>query len=565
MEPLDLNLEAIPDATTRAAVLRLLNLVEQLYAENLTLRAEIQRLRDEIHRLKGEQGRPEIPPHRSAKPPHPAPTDYSSERERHQPKPWQKRPKQPRIALDRVEPLRVDPSQLPPDAEFKGYAPVLIQDLVLRTDNVLFLKEIYYSPSQQRTFRAELPAGYTGQYGPGIRTLALVLAYGCQVSEPQIHTLFTDAGIAVSTGQISAFLIQGHEAWHAEAHAVLVAGLASSPWQHLDDTPTRVNGENHVCYLLCNPLYTAYQTRPSKERLTVLSVLQGGAPLRYRLDEVAFAYLEEAGVSQKRRRQVAALAAARAPDVEWEEATFVAMIDRALPHLGPQQRQRILEAGAVAAYWAQEGIPVVETLVGDDAPQFRGVTPHLSLCWVHDGRHYKKLLPCLSRHRELVEGFRQRYWEFYRKLRAYREAPTPEEAARLEQEFEDLFGTRTGLDLLDSRIALTQQKAEELLAVLAHPELPLHNNPAELGARRRVRKRDVSFGPRTEAGTKAWDTFQTLAATAAKLGISFYHYLHDRMSGAYRLPSLAQTIGEEAHVLNLGQSWATPSQCSTSY
>jgi hypothetical protein len=33
--------------------------------------------------------------------------------------------------------------------------------------------------------------------------------------------------------------------------------------------------------------------------------------------------------------------------------------------------------------------------------------------------------------------------------------------------------------------------------VLEHPELPLHNNPAELGARQRVRKRHISFGPRS--------------------------------------------------------------------
>ena len=34
-----------------------------------------------------------------------------------------------------------------------------------------------------------------------------------------------------------------------------------------------------------------------------------------------------------------------------------------------------------------------------------------------------------------------------------------------------------------------------------------------LGARKRVRKRDVSFGPRTEDGKQAWDIFMTLAAT----------------------------------------------------
>ncbi len=557
MPPLDLDLplENIPDAATRAAVQRLLQLVEQLYRENLALRVENQRLRDEISRLKGEQGKPQFPARRSAAPPRTPPADRSSEPERREPKPWQKGAKRERIVIDRVAPLRVDPAVLPPDAEFKGYDSVVIQDLVLRTDNVLFLKEIYYSPAQRRTFRAPLPAGYRGQFGPGIRTLALVLSYGCQVSEKQIHTLFTDAGMAISTGQVSAFLIADHEPLHTEARDILIAGLKSSPWQHLDDTPTRVNGENHACFTLCNPLYTAYQTRPSKARLTVLAVLQGGGPPRYRLDPTAWAYLEEVGVAQKLRQQLLVVAAARAPDAEWDEAAFLALLATAVPQLGPQQRQRVLEAGALAAYRAQTAIPVVETLVCDDAPQFRKVTAHVALCWVHDGRHYTKLLPCLACHQEWIARFRQRYWAFYRELRRYQEQPTPAEATRLEAAFDLLFSERTGLELLDHRIALTEAKKSELLAVLQHPELPLHNNPAELGVRRRVRKRDVSFGPRTAAGAQAWDTFQTLSATAAKLGISFLHYLQDRLSGAHRLPALAEVIEERAPLLQLGQSW----------
>ena len=93
--------------------------------------------------------------------------------------------------------------------------------------------------------------------------------------------------------------------------------------------------------------------------------------------------------------------------------------------------------------------------------------------------------------------------------------------------------------------------------VLGHPEIPLHNNPAELGARARVRKRDVSFGPRTREGATAWDTFMTLAETATKLGVSFYHYIHDRISGTYQIPALADIIEERAKVLNLGASWNT--------
>src|SRR5207344_3618370 len=113
---------------------------------------------------------------------------------------------------------------------------------------------------------------------------------------------------------------------------------------------------------------------------------------------------------------------------------------------------------------------------------------------------------------------------------------------RLEGEFEVLFATVTGYEALDERITKTHATKSCLLMVLAHPEIPLHNNPAELGARARVRKRDVSFGPRTREGATAWDTFMTLAETATKLGGSFYHSMHDRVSGAYQMPSLADLI-----------------------
>ena len=78
-------------------------------------------------------------------------------------------------------------------------------------------------------------------------------------------------------------------------------------------------------------------------------------------------------------------------------------------------------------------------------------------------------------------------------------------------------------------------------------EIPLHNNPAELGARQRVRKRVISFGPRTNDGVTAWDTFMTLAETAKKLGVSFYEYVLDRVSRRYLFPSLADLIRTQGH------------------
>ena len=114
--------------------------------------------------------------------------------------------------------------------------------------------------------------------------------------------------------------------------------------------------------------------------------------------------------------------------------------------------------------------------------------------------------------------FSREYWGYYHDLLAYRQAPSHAEATACGQTSNGCFSTVTGYAPLDARIGMTAEKHGGLLQVLAHPEIPLHNNPAELGARRRVRKRDMSFGPRSQAGVQAWDTFQTLVATAKNSG-----------------------------------------------
>src|SRR6266704_5534846 len=145
-----------------------------------------------------------------------------------------------------------------------------------------------------------------------------------------------------------------------------------------------------------------------------------------------------------------------------------------------------------------------------------------------------------------MDGFLQRFWNYHRELLAYKQNPSQTEHTRLEALFDELFATQTGYDALDERIAKTRAKKRSLLLVLEFPELPLHNNASELGVRRRVRKRDVSFGPRTEVGKRAWDTFMTLAETTRKLGLSFYAYLLDRITGAMTILPLPDLIAQAA-------------------
>jgi hypothetical protein len=529
------------------SIRKLLNLVERLSEENRELKQQNQELRDEIKRLKGEQGTPKIKPNKNTS------GQFSSEKERKRPKKRRKRRKKGHIKTHQSRVCHVDKSILPKDAEFKGYDRVLVQDIKFEAHNTLFLKEKYYSLSLNKAYLAPLPPGYEGEFGPGLKAFSLDLYVDANVTEPRILDLLHEAGIRISAGQLSNFLIKGHDAFHKEKDALYEAGLKSTPWHHIDDTSTRVKGQNCYCQILCNPLYTAYFTTESKSRLTVIDVLRNFNTRSFLLNRETFTYLDIFRLPASVVNELHSFP----KDLQLAEAEFLRLIEQRLPNLGAQQRTHLLDAAAVAAYHAQMEFPVIRLLICDDAPQFKLVTEELSLCWVHDGRLYKKLEPCLPEHQKLLDAFLDEYWEFYNQLLTYQEHPAADERARLEGEFDRVFSTETGYYALDQRIGKTMEKKSSMLMVLDHPEIPLHNNPAELGARKRVRKRVVSFGTRTDDGTKAWDTFMSLSATTKKLGISFYSYLYDRISKAFQIPSLADIIAQRAQELPLAASWDT--------
>jgi len=112
---------------------------------------------------------------------------------------------------------------------------------------------------------------------------------------------------------------------------------------------------------------------------------------------------------------------------------------------------------------------------------------------------------------ELAGKFR--WLTLHQRLLDYTEQPTPPVAVQLNDEFECLFSTTTGYDLLDERIALTKDKKEALLLPLCFPFLPLHNNDSEGGAQHQARLRDIHLQTRNEKGTRAKDTFATIVKT----------------------------------------------------
>ncbi|HEY8671648.1 MAG TPA: transposase [Terriglobales bacterium] len=541
------DLASIQDERARECIRLLLNLIESLTADLRKAHAENLYLREQLNRRKGGGGKPDRSKDSSA------PASQSSEKERAEPsetKQHTKRSKLDRVRIDREEVLKLDRASIPPDAEFKGYEEVVVQELRIGTDNVKFRKEKYYAASTRQTYLAPLPAGYRGEFGPNLKSLCVLFSHLCNMTEPKIADLLGNMGIVISSGQISAWLTGAYPELQEEKQAIVEAGLNSSAWQHMDDTGTRVDGKNQHCQIICNPLYGAYFTTARKDRLTIIDVLRNRRQRVFRLNEEALGLLLQFGVSQRVLERVGQLPFHQ----DWSQQELQRRLTEQIPDLAPGARSRIVEAAALAAYHAESGH--VRLLVCDDAKQFKLVADELALCWVHDGRHYQSMAPCVPQHREWLDAFRKRYWDFYKQLRAYQQAPMQERPEQLRKQFDELFSTVTGYDALDQRIAKTKADKTHLLMVLEHPEIPLHNNPAELDARLRVRKRVVSYGPRSTAGAQAWDGMETLLSTARKLGVNFFQYIRDRVSGARQMPSLAELIKLRAKTMNLSSSWA---------
>ncbi|MGL6083389.1 MAG: IS66 family transposase [Gammaproteobacteria bacterium] len=544
------DIDSIADKKAVAIIKVLINLVEMLAEENAQLKEQVQLLKDEINRLKGEQGKPDIRGQsKGGDGSNTGNTNHSSEddRNKRRKKKKNKGKGSKTIRIDRRVTIDLDKTQLPDDAEYKGYETRIIQDLKIITDNVEFKLQMFYSPSLKKTFIAPLPQEYKGsEFGPGVKALVISLYRDSGMTELAIERFLKTFDLQISHGTISSWLTENNDVFHAEKEDIIDAGRQASVYQQMDDTGSRVNGKNHYTHVLCNEFFTAYFTRPGKDRLTLLEVLCRDR-LMFLFNQDALALMKEFGLAKKWLAHIG-------PILQTQPLTRKEM-DRLLqtlfenPKKHSTNRRIVLESAALA--WYQQSEYYIQYLMTDDAPQFNKLALHHLLCWIHDGRHYKKLSPLADMNRNILKAFLEQYWNYYDALLAYKEAPSQEIATQLSEQFDQLFSTTTGYDALDHRIAMTQSKRKELLLVLDHPFLPLHNNGSELGTRFQARIRDINFQTVSENGTKSKDTFATLVQTARKMGVNFYRYVYDRVTKKFEMPSLAELILRKAQETQL--------------
>jgi hypothetical protein len=157
---------------------------------------------------------------------------HSSEKDRRS-----REPRQPRADRRSFRPVRVDRDivcpvdrgSLPPDARFVGYDDVVVQQLVVHTDNVRYRREIWVSPTRGR-FRGSVPADVQGEFGPRLRTLLVSLKYVAGASLPRARSLVEHFGIVISPASVVNIL-------HDAAAARTGGDLPGQPGSH--DLPTR--------------------------------------------------------------------------------------------------------------------------------------------------------------------------------------------------------------------------------------------------------------------------------------------------------------------------------------
>jgi len=187
-------------------------------------------------------------------------------------------------------------------------------------------------------------------------------------------------------------------------------------------------------------------------------------------------------------------------------------------------------------------------MMSDDAKQFMFLAVYHALCWIHEIRHYRKMNPLLDWHERKLKFFLQLIYDFYEQLKEYKKHPTQKQKKFLEERFDEIFSMKTGFNTLDNRIALTRKKKDKLLLVLKYPQIPLHNNPAEIALRELVIKKKISYGTKSENGRIAWENMMTIMDTCRKHNVSFMEYVKDIFSGRYSMPRLSTLILEKARV-----------------
>ncbi len=518
-------LERMRPAELIGVVRRLIGEVTRVREENEKLsaalaaqRVENQILKDEIARLKGLPPRPPHKPsgmEKATEGPERGAEGAKDEASRRR-----RGPGVSKLSIDREITLKVE---APAGSRFKGYQEITVQDLMAKAETTLYRRERWGTPDGE-TLIAPLAGGIVGGCGPHLIRFVLMLHFEGQMPCERIVALLAGMGLTISKRQVVRLLTAKLDSFRAEDEAVLRAGLAGASFVTVDDTGARHAGKGCFTTHIGSDRFAAFRTGPGKSRLAFLSRLLGGAA-RYVINAAAIAYMRGANLPQDVVDRLAGHAARDfGSHEEWTDHLHA--LGLADLRVTPDPVRLSSEAALWGAIEA-EGLLAGAVVVSDDAGQFR-VGDH-ALCWVHAERLVHKLVPANDGQRNAVAVAKRTIWWFYRRLKDYKRAPSPEQANLLRSQFDRIFKRRTRYATLDHLLRRLLGRKEELLRVLERPDIPLNTNASENDIRAFVTKRKISGGTVSEKGRQARDVMLGLAKTCKKLKIPFFDYLGARL------------------------------------
>ncbi len=400
--------------------------------------------------------------------------------------------------------------------------------------------EVWYSPSQNKSYRSDLPSSYTGYFGSSLKSFCITMHYALDVTRNTLITFLGSMGIEMSDGSMQNILTENSETWMAEKNDLLKAGLQGSYLQ-TDSTSSRVHGQNQRTHVFVSEFFAVFSTQSGKSRLDILNALQGqpenGIFLKY--NQIAIEFFEHYKISTKDCHDIEQIFMQQSI-IGIKEFDLVAA--EKLPALKKKSTtyKWVVESLAFGYYFEQTDYSAPNVLITDDAKEYILLAIYRMLCWIHDARYYNKLTPLIDFHRKELEKFKDRYWCFYEMLKQYKQDPSEESKWFIENKFDEIFTPDTPYFDLNKEIQRTLSNKEQLLTVLDFPFIPLHNNASELAARRQARKRDIHLHTMTNLGTKLQDAFMSIIHTSYQLGIDVYQYIQNRIEGRseFYLPDL---------------------------
>ena len=517
---------------------KLLGAYEEKVQENEDLKNENIELKDRLRKLIGEQEIPKFKEKREQKDLH-HPKPKNKDRKKN----WKKKRKNDQVKIDREENCPVNKDELPSDAEYKGAREVTIQNITVKTDNVKFNIERWYSPSQKRYFEGKLPPGFQGsQFGPDLRSLIVMLYVGLRSTENKIEQFLKDLGVSISAGEISRVLINVPSKMSEEMYSAKASATKVHPYLHIDATGMKV-GVNS-CYNLChgNDLFSFHTTVKDRGRLEAIKSLIMTSELIYILDGGAFRWIKSrdifSGHKLRNLKEKVTNNHLSSSEIEQIVVDLVLMDKRS---------SNVVKTGALLSSLRtiyKDILP--EVFISDAAGEYKEILRAHQECWIHELRHYREIKISSDYVQEELDLFFERAWDLYDLMESYKLFPSKELRDKIKTDFGLIFEKEWHSFMINHCRANTLSRKEGLLRFLDHPLIPIHNNQAESYIREKVIRRKISGGHKNERGAPAGNMWISLFQTVRKNGLSFFRYLQDRFKGLEQMAQLSAIIESRA-------------------